>query len=166
MCDTCKPNFVLDYTYKNCSRKYLSVAVFLSIKCILIDYLTTLVSVSACATVCPQIVCRTITFAILYRFSPNFACRSKIWLFQMLLFLGQTGSSLPILEVCKIRFWQFRDCSGHIFPRIVTKTRTEYQQNQTWRQLQLPRFSINFVRFGAAFDRPEFDRTQQCLFGG
>ena len=72
--------------------------------------------------VCPQIGCRTITSAILDRFSPNFACRSEIWLFRGLLFLRQTGSILPILEMCKIRFWQFRNCGGHIFPRIITKT--------------------------------------------
>jgi len=65
---------------------------------------------SVCMSVCPQIGCRTITSTILYWFSPNFACRSEIWLFRRLLFLGQTGRRLPILEVCKIRFWQFRDC--------------------------------------------------------
>ena len=27
--------------------------------------------------------------------------------------------------MCKIRFWQFRDCGGHIFPRIVAKIRPE-----------------------------------------
>jgi len=27
--------------------------------------------------------------------------------------------------MCKIRFWQFRDCGGHIFPRIVAKIRLE-----------------------------------------
>ena len=57
-----------------------------------------------------------------YRFSPNFAYRSEMWLFRTLLFLGQSGSSLSILELCKVRFWQFCDCGGHIFPRIVTKT--------------------------------------------
>ena len=83
----------------------------------------TLVSVRVC--VCPPIGCRTITSAILYRFSPNFACRSEMWLFRTLLFLEQTGSSLPILEMCKIQFWQFRGCGGHIFLRIVIKTWTE-----------------------------------------
>jgi len=78
-----------------------------------------------CVCVCPQIGCRTITSAILYLFSPNFACCSEIWLFRTLLFLGQTGSRLPILEMCKIRFWHFRDCGGYIFPRIVTKNGTE-----------------------------------------
>jgi len=77
-----------------------------------------LVSVCVCVYFCPQIGCRTITSAILDRFSPNFARRSEIWLFRRLLFLGQTGSRLPILYMCKVRFWQFRDCGGHIFPRI------------------------------------------------
>ena len=31
-------------------------------------------------------------------------------------------------------------------------------------QLQLPRISTNFGRFEVAFDRPEFDGTQQCSF--
>jgi len=75
-----------------------------------------------CVYVCQPIGCRTIRSAILYRFSPNFACRSEMWLFRTLLFLGQTGSSLLILDMCKVRFWQFCDCGGHIFPRIVTKT--------------------------------------------
>jgi len=46
-----------------------------------------------------------------------------------------------ILEMCKIQFWQFRNCGGHISPRK----------------------NANFGRFEVAFDRPEFDRTQQCL---
>ena len=92
---------------------------------ILTDYLITLVSVRVCVCVCPPIGCRTITSEILYRFSQNFACRSEMWLFRTLLFLGQTGSSLPILEMCKVRFWQFCDCGGNIFPRIVTKTPNE-----------------------------------------
>ena len=94
-----------------------------------------------CLYVCPPIGCRTISSAVHDRFSPNFACRSEMWLFRRLLFLRQTGSRLPILEVCKIRFWQFRDCGGHIFP---------------WK-------NANFGRFEVAFDRPKFDRTQQCM---
>ena len=74
---------------------------------------------SVCVCVCPPIGCRTIMSAILYRFSPNFACHSEMWLFRTLLFLGQTGSRLPILEMCKFRL--FRDCGGHIFPQIVSK---------------------------------------------
>jgi len=87
----------------------------------LIDYLITLVSVCVCVSVHRSVVERL-------RFSPNFACRSEMWLFRTLLFdlfLAQTGSKLPILEMCKIPFWHFRDCGGHIFPRIVTTTRTE-----------------------------------------
>jgi len=33
------------------------------------------------------------------------------------LFVRQTGSSLPILEVCGFRFWQFSDSGDHIFNR-------------------------------------------------
>jgi len=79
------------------------------------------VCVCVCVCVCSPIGCRTITSAILYRFLPNFACRSEMWLIQTLLFLEQTGSSLPILEMCEIQFWQFRYCGGHIFSRIVIK---------------------------------------------
>ena len=101
---------------------------------ILTDYLITLVSVRVCVCVCVRVcvcVCppigrRTITSAILYRFSPNFACRSEMWLIRTLLFLEQTGSSLPILEMCKIQFRQFRDCGGHIFSRIVIKPELRY----------------------------------------
>jgi len=56
--------------------------------------------------------------------------------------MRQTGSRLTILEVCEFRFRQFRDSGGHIFPRK----------------------NANFGRFEVAFDRPEFDRTLQCLF--
>ena len=89
-------------TWRNC----IYVTLFLSIKCILIDYLITLVSVClcVCACVCPLIGCRTITSAILYQFSPNFARHLEIWAARPLLFLRQTGSRLPILEVCKFRF--------------------------------------------------------------
>ena len=59
---------------------------------------------------------------ILYRFSPNFACGSEMWSLRRLLFVRQTGSSLPILEVCGFRFWQFSDCSDHIFQQICTKS--------------------------------------------
>ena len=107
------------------SDKNIMCHLYFSIVCQmhLTDYLITLVSVRVC--VCPPIGCRTITPAILYRFSPIFACRSEMWLFRTLLFLEQTRSSLPILEMCKVQFWQFRDCGGHILPRIVTKNRIE-----------------------------------------
>ena len=90
----------------------------------LIDYLITLVSVCLCVCLSTDRLSNDYVRNSL-PFSPNFACRSEIWLFWRLLFLGQTGSRLPIVEMCKIRFWQFRRCGGHIFPRIVTKTRTE-----------------------------------------
>jgi len=41
------------------------------------------------------------------------------------LFVRQTGSSLPILEVCGFRFWQFSDFGDHIFEQISTKSHTQ-----------------------------------------
>jgi len=39
------------------------------------------------------------------------------------LFVRQTGSRYPILEVCDSDFSKFRDCGCHFFlPRIVTKS--------------------------------------------
>jgi len=38
------------------------------------------------------------------------------------LFERQTGSSLPILEVCGFRFWQFSVSGDHIFQQISTKS--------------------------------------------
>ena len=35
-----------------------------------------------------------------------------MWSARCRLFMRQTGSRIPILEVCKIRFWQFRDCTS------------------------------------------------------
>jgi len=69
---------------------------------------------SVCVYVCPQIGCRTITSAILYWFSPNFACHSEIWLCRTLLFMRQTRSILPIFKLCKMPIFQLRDCGGHI----------------------------------------------------
>jgi len=60
-----------------------------------------------CVYVCPQIRCRMITSAVLCGFSANFTCRSEIWLFWRLLFLGLNGSRLPILEVCRVYFCSF-----------------------------------------------------------
>jgi len=34
---------------------------------------------------------------------------------------GQTGSSLPILEVCGLQLWQFSGCGDHIFQQVSTK---------------------------------------------
>jgi len=56
-----------------------------------------------------------ITSTILYRSSPNFAIGSEIWSLRRLLFVRQTGSSLPILEMCGFRFWQFSGSGDHIF---------------------------------------------------
>ena len=66
---------------------------------------------------------RTITSTILYRFSPNFACGSEMWSHRRLLFVRQTGSSLPILEVCGFRFRQFSG-SG-CFQQISTKSHVQ-----------------------------------------
>jgi len=76
-------------------------------------------SISLC--VCEQIGRRTITSTILYRFSPNFACGSEMWSLRRLLFVRQTGSSLPILEMCGLRFRQFSGSRDHICQQISTK---------------------------------------------
>ena len=105
-------------TWKNTCCGFLGIP-FLSVKC---NFDRLYNHFGFCLCVCPPIGCRTITSAVLYRFLPNFARRSEMWLFRTLLFMEQTGSSLPLLEMCKIQFWQFRDCGGHIFSRIVIKT--------------------------------------------
>jgi len=61
--------------------------------------------------------------------------------------------------MCKIRFWQFRDCGGRIFPRFVAKIRSELKlinvdfvlggqrkrkYNSDFRQVQIS-FSVSFV---------------------
>jgi len=66
-----------------------------------------------------------ITYTILYRFSPNFACGSQMCSCPRLLFEGQTGSSLPILGVCGFRFWQFSGSSNHIFEQISSKSHVQ-----------------------------------------
>ena len=57
-----------------------------------------------------------ITSTILYWFSPNFACGSEMWSHRRLLFVRQTWSSLPILEVCGFRFRQFSSTDQHQIP--------------------------------------------------
>jgi len=42
-----------------------------------------------------------------------------MWSASQLLFLWQTGSTYPILEVCEFQFWQCRDCSCHVFLRTL-----------------------------------------------
>ena len=59
-----------------------------------------------------------ITSTILYQFSPNFACGSEMWSFRQLLFVRQTGNSLPILQVCGFRFQPFSGSRAHIFKQI------------------------------------------------
>jgi len=76
---------------------------------------------SVCLCVCEQIGCRTITSTVLYRFSPNFACGSEMWLLRRMLFVRQTGSTFPILEVCGFRFRQFSGSGDHIFQQMNTK---------------------------------------------
>jgi len=39
--------------------------------------------------------------------------------------LRETGSSLPILEVCGFSFWQFSGSGLHIFQEISTKSRMQ-----------------------------------------
>jgi len=66
-----------------------------------------------------------ITSTILYRFWPNCACGSEMWSHRRLLFMRQTGSSLPILEVCGFRFRQFSGSGDHIFQQISTKSHSQ-----------------------------------------
>ena len=83
--------------------------------------------VSLC--VCETIGCRTITSTILYRFSPNFVCGSEVWSLRCLLFVRETGSSLPILEVRGFRFRQFSGSDDHIFQQISTKSHIQIKFN-------------------------------------
>jgi len=62
---------------------------------------------------------------ILYQFSPNSACGSEMWSLRRLLFVRQTGSSFPILEVCGFQFWQFSVSGDHIFQQISTKSHVQ-----------------------------------------
>jgi len=75
--------------------------------------------------VCEEIGSRMITSTILYRFSPNFACGSQMWLLRRLLFVRQTGSSLLILEVCRFRIWQFSGSGDHTYQQISTKSHVQ-----------------------------------------
>ena len=75
--------------------------------------------------VCEQIGCRMITSTILYRFSRNFVCCSEMWSLRRLLFVRETGSSLPILEMCGFPLWQFSGSGDHIFQQISTKSHTQ-----------------------------------------
>jgi len=48
-----------------------------------------------------------------------------MWSARCMLFMRQTGSRHTILHVCEFRFWQFPNCACYVFPRIVTKIRTD-----------------------------------------
>ena len=87
------------------------------------------VCLSSVCPACEQIGCRTITSTILNRFSPNFACSSEMWSLRRLLFKRQTGSSLPILEVCRLRFRQFLGFGDPIFQQITTKCHVQIKFN-------------------------------------
>jgi len=45
--------------------------------------------------------------------------------YRRLLFVRQTGSTLPILEVCGYRFRQFSGSGDHIFQQISTKSHVQ-----------------------------------------
>jgi len=62
---------------------------------------------------------------ILYRFSQNFACGSEMWSHRSLLFVRQTESTLPILEVCGFGFRQFSGSVDHIFQQISTESHAQ-----------------------------------------
>ena len=90
----------------------------------LADYLITLVSVRVCVCLSTDRLSNDYVHNSLPIFTKFCMPLGNVVVSNAIvyLFLGQTGSRLPILEMCKIQFWQFRDCVGHIFPRIVTKT--------------------------------------------
>ena len=75
-----------------------------------------------CLCVCEQIGLRPQFFT---DFHQVFACVSQMCSRRRLLFARPTGSSLPILEVCGFRFWQFSVFGDHIFQQISTKSDTQ-----------------------------------------
>jgi len=111
-----------------------------------------------------------ITSKILYRFSPNFASVSGMSSHGRL-FVTQTGSSLPILEVCGFWFRQFSDSGEHIFQQISIRSHVQikfgnadfvfdgewnWKYKSDFRDVQIPVMV-------SALDRPAFDRTRLCL---
>ena len=62
-------------------------------------------------------------YAILCLIWQKFACGCQMSSASQLLFLWQTGSRYPILEVCEFQFWQCRDNSCHTFLRILAVLR-------------------------------------------
>jgi len=96
------------------------------------------------------------TSTILYRYSPNIACGSKMWSLRRPLFVRQTGNSFPILEVCGFRFRQFSGSGDHIFQQISTKSHIQIKfsnsdfvlnenetRNRNW-ILEMCKFRIRF----------------------
>jgi len=128
-------------------------------------------SVSLC--VCEQIGCRTITFTTLYRFSPNFACGSEMWSHQRLLFVRQTGSSLPILEACGFRFRHFSDSDDYIFQQISTKyyaqlkfSNADFVFNGEWNRKYNSDFrDVQIPVWVSALDRPRsIEHSYACRY--
>jgi len=60
-----------------------------------------------------------------YRFSPNFASGSGMSSHRRL-FVTQTGSTLPILEVCGFWFRQFSGSGEHIFQQISIRSQIKF----------------------------------------
>jgi len=58
--------------------------------------------------------------------------RYQVYQKTHVLFERQTGSSLPILEVCGFRFRQFSGFDDHIFQQISTKCHVEVKFNNTY----------------------------------
>jgi len=54
-----------------------------------------------------------------------------MWSLRRKLFVTQTGSSLPILEVCGFRFRQFSVSGDHIFQEISTKSHIQLKFSNT-----------------------------------
>jgi len=48
-----------------------------------------------------------------------------MWSLRRLLFVGQTGSCLPILEMCGFQVWQFSGSGDHIWELISTKSHVQ-----------------------------------------
>jgi len=79
-----------------------------------------------------------------------------MWSLRRLLFVRQTGSSLPILEVCGFQNWQFSGFGDRIFQQISTKSHIQikfsnadfvFMVNETEnrnRILEMCKFQIGF----------------------
>jgi len=90
------------------------------------------VSLSVCQSVCLWTDgSQTIMSTILYQFSRNFVRSSEMRSFCRLLFVRQTGSSLPTLEVCGFRFRQFSGSGDRIFQQMSTKYHIEIAFSNT-----------------------------------